>query len=436
MNRRFNFAFVSFSTVLVGMLLIGTVLGRSASQDDAYKQLGVFTEVLSRIKSDYVEEPDLKGVTLGAVNGLLESVDPYASYLSADQYKQYLKAKDQKRADVGLILSKRFGYIGVVDSVPGSPASKAGLNTGDMIESIKGVATRDMPLAYAELLLKGDAGTTIDLTVMRVRRPESQKVTLTRASIKYPPVYSRLLPDQTGYIALQSLEPGKVKEVASAVESLEKQSAKRLVLDLRDSATGTPEDGIQLANLFLDHGMISYLQGQRVTRQNFDAVASKQITKLPLAVITNRGTADGAEVAAAAILENKRGEVVGERTYGAAAMRKAVSLDDGSAVILAVAKYYSPNGNAIQDKAVTPSVPMADAPEVAETDDDTAAPPAAEPGEGKPRTGDDALVKKAIEVLTSGTRTAQNQQGNGASDKPNQEQLRMLTPLNVPAPAK
>ena len=117
LNRRFNFAFVSFSTVLVGMLLIGTVLGRSASQDDAYKQLGVFTEVLSRIKSDYVEEPDLKGVTLGAVNGLLESVDPYASYLSADQYKQYLKAKDQKRGDVGLILSKRFGYIGVVDSV-------------------------------------------------------------------------------------------------------------------------------------------------------------------------------------------------------------------------------------------------------------------------------------------------------------------------------
>lgn len=415
------------------MLLIGTVLGRSASADDAYKQLGVFTEVLSRIKSDYVEEPDLKGVTLGAVNGLLESVDPYASYLSADQYKQYLKTKDQKRADVGLILSKRYGYIGVVDSIPGSPASKAGLNTGDMIESIKGVATRDMPLAYAELLLKGDAGTTIDITVLRVRRPESQKVTLTRANIKYPAAYSRLLPDQTGYVAVQSLEPGKVKDIASAVESLEKQGAKRLVLDLRDSATGTPEDGIQLANLFLDKGTIAYLQGQRVTKQTFDAIASKQITKLPLAVITNRGTADGAELTAAAILENKRGEVVGERTYGAGAMRKAVTMDDGSALILAVAKYHSPNGNAIQDKAVTPSVPMADTAEAADSDDDAATPPTAEPGEGKPRTGDDALVKKAIEVLTGANKTAENREGEkNLRDRSSEK----MTPLNVPAPAK
>ena len=399
MNRRFNIALVSFSTVVVGVLLAGAVLGRGATSEDPYKHIAVFTEVLQRIKSDYVEEPDLKGVTMGAVNGLLEAVDPYASYLSADQFKQYQKQKDQKRADTGLILSKRFGYIGVVDAIPGSPAAKAGLNTGDMLESIKGVATRDMPLAYAELLLKGDAGSSIDLTVLRTRKPESQKVTLTRANVKFPAVQSKLLPDQTGHIALQTLEPAKVKEVASAIESLEKQGAKRLVLDLRNCAYGTAEDGVPLANLFLDKGLIGYLQGQRVTKQTFDAVASKQVTKLPLVVVTNRGTAAAAEVAAAALLDLKRAEVVGERTYGDAAMRKAITLDDGSALILAVAKYYSPSGISIQDKAVTPSVPMADAPEPVDSDDDSATP---DPAEAKPRTGEDPLLKKAIDVLING----------------------------------
>ena len=146
MNSRFKLVVVTSSTVLVVLLLLGAVMGRSASPEDAYRHLAVYTEVLSRIKSEYVEEPDIKNVTLGAMNGLLESIDPYASYLNAEQYKQYVKNQDAKKANVGLILSKKFGYVGVVDSVPGSSAAKAGLNTGDLIESIGGVATRDMPL--------------------------------------------------------------------------------------------------------------------------------------------------------------------------------------------------------------------------------------------------------------------------------------------------
>jgi carboxyl-terminal processing protease len=401
LNRRFNLAFVGLSTVLVTFLLVGAVKGRSASPDDAYKQLAVFTEVLSRIKSDYVEEPDLKGVTLGAINGLLESVDPYASYLNADQYKQYLKEKDQKRAEVGLVLSKRFGYIGVVDAIAGSPAAKAGLNTGDMIESIQGVGTRDMPLAYAELLLRGEPGSTVEITVLRVRRPESQKVSLTRAAVTYPKVESKLLPDQTGWIAVSSMEAGKVKEIAGAIDAIEKQGAKRLVLDLRDSATGAPEDGVQLANLFIDKGTLASLQGQRMPKQTFEAQAAKQVTKLPVAVITNRGTAAAAEVAAAALLDLKRAEVVGEKTYGDAAQRKAITLEDGSALILAVAKYHSPSGKSIQDNAVTPSVPVADTGEPEPNAADEDLPPTDVP-EQKPRTADDPLLKKAIEVLTNG----------------------------------
>jgi len=399
--------------------------GKSASPEDTYRHLAVYTEVLSRIKSDYVEEPDMKSVTLGAVNGLLESIDPYASYLNADQYKQWLKSKDEHKAGVGLVLSKKFGYVGIVDAIPGSPAAKAGLTTTDVLETINGVATRDMPLAFAQLLLAGDPGTTVEVGVLRFRKPEPQKLTLTRAMIQFPAVTAKMMPDQVGVVDVESLEGQNLKEAAAKVEDLQKQGAKRLVLDLRHCATGSPEDGAKLANLFLDKGLIAYTEGQKSPRQDINAVASADITHLPLAVVVNRGTAGGAEVAAAALLEDKRAEVVGERTYGDASIRKAITMEDGSAVILSVAKYYSPSGKAIQDTGVTPSVAVA---EVEQAADDDGAPQANEPPPAP--AGEDLLLKRAIEVVTKGrTDLVSAPQGSGnAQGSPG------LTPFNVPRP--
>src|SRR6266851_7558999 len=185
MNPRAKFVVVISSTFLVLLLLLGAVVGKSAAPDGSYRQLAVYTEVLSRIKSEYVEEPDMKSVTLGALNGLLESIDPFASYLNAEQYKDYLKKKDAYKGDVGMVLSKRAGYVGVVSALPGSPAAQAGIAAGDFIETIKSVATRDMPLAYAEESLRGDPGTTIEISLFKSRRPDPQKMTLTRAVIAY-----------------------------------------------------------------------------------------------------------------------------------------------------------------------------------------------------------------------------------------------------------
>ncbi len=394
MNRRFQLAVVASSTVLVALLLFGAVYGRSASAQSPYTHLGVYSEVLSRIKADYVEEPDLKAVTLGAINGMLESIDPYASYLNADQYKQYLKAKDTVKPSVGVALAKRFGYMSVVDALPGGPAAKAGLGTGDVVESINNVSTRDMPLAFAEILLQGDAGTPVEMSILRSRKSEAQKVTLMRAPLLYAPVSGRI-ENGVGVIQTVTLAPGRVKDIAAKVAELEKQGAKRLVLDLRHCSTGPNEEGIALANLFMDKGLISYTQGQKATRQDYQAAASKAVTKLPLAVITNRGTAGAAEIAASALLESKRADVVGERTYGDAGVRKAITLDDGSAVILSVAKYYSAAGKAIQDTGVTPNVAQAEV-EAAEDDDnipepDTPAAPA------KPSV--DVLLNKALETV-------------------------------------
>jgi len=198
MSSRIKYIVVSASTCLMVLLLVGSAIGQSTTADATLKHIGVFSDVVGYIKDQYVEEPDMKSVTLGALNGLLEAVDPFASYLNADQYQDYLKNKDIKRADVGLILSKKFGYVGVVDAIPGSPADKAGFTTGDMIESIKGISTRDMPLAYASLLLQGESNTTVDLSVVRVRHPEPQTVTLSRSNLVLPPVESRMLPGDVG----------------------------------------------------------------------------------------------------------------------------------------------------------------------------------------------------------------------------------------------
>ena len=401
MNSRAKYLVVLSSTLFVMVLVIGNMMGKGATSSPAadntpasvYRHLGVYTEVLSRIKSDYVEEPDMKTVTLGAVNGLLESIDPFASYLSADQYKEYLKDFDTYRGDVGMVLSKKYGYIAVVDVVPGSPAAKAGLSTGDMIETIKGVATRDMPLAYASLLLRGQPGTNIDLTVLK-RKPEPVKVTLTREVVGNPPLEAKMLPDQIGYLRPGTLTGRKDQEIAAAVKDLQDKGAKKLILDLRSCGEGEVDPGIDLANMFLENGMITYALGQRYPRHDYKAEAAKQISKLPLVVITNRGTAAGAEVAAAALEGDKRADVVGERTYGDASVRRTITMDDGSAVILSVAKFYSPDGKAIQDNGVVPTEQVAEPDAIGEVDEDGE--PIAAHTDTKPT--EDLLLKKAVEV--------------------------------------
>jgi carboxyl-terminal processing protease len=372
---------------------------RSATPADApYTQLGVFSDVLTKIKVEYVEEPDLKAVTMGAVNGLLESLDPFASYLTAEQYKQYQNEHGKGRADVGLQLARGPGYLRVVNAVPGSAADQAGLTTGDVVESINKISTRDMPLAAAELLLQGDPGTIVEMSVLTPRQADPQTIQLKRAPLAYPAVAARLVsdrgPEAVGLITVGALLPGRAQEVAQKIRDLERQGAKRLILDLRYVGAGPVEEGVALANLFLESGLITYSQGQRERRTDTLAVASKAVTKLPLIVLVNRGTVGAAEVAAVALQGNKRAQLVGEPTFGDAAIRKPVTLPDGGAIILATAKYYAPNGKAIQDARVTPDVVQAqfEAPAAAD-DGDTAAP------QTKPTK--DLILERGFNILTT-----------------------------------
>lgn len=402
MSSRFKWTVVGSSACIVAFLLLGASNSRAVPPDDVYGHLRVYTQVLERIKTDYVEKPNMSSVTLGAINGLLESVDPFASYLNPDQFREYKEKHGKAKGDVGLILAKRYGYVAVVDALPGSPAAQANISTGDLIDSIKGVETRDMPLAYANELLDGAPGTSIELTVLRLKNPNPQKVTLKRVKISFPQVASRMMPDNVGYVNVASLAGKRVAETKSKIEGLKKQGAKYLVLDLRHCATGDQANGIPLANLFLDKGEIAYLEGQKYSRKDWDASTGKQVWSGPLVVITDRGTAGGAEIAAAALLDHKRAQVVGERTYGDAALRKVIQMNDGSAVIISVAKYYAPDGKAIQDTGVTPSVQLVENDNSPDYDENGNPIPGS-----APKNPEDNLLKQAVELVTGKTTIAE-----------------------------
>jgi carboxyl-terminal processing protease len=210
-----------------------------------------------------------------------------------------------------------------------------------------------------------------------------------------------MLEDGIGDIKVDALTKGMPEEVAAKIKALQKQGAKKLILDLRNVAEGEESAGIATANLFLNHGTISYLQGQKYPREPFTADPSKAITTLPVAVLVNKGTAGAAEIVAAAILENARGDVVGDKTFGDGSVQKMIDLPDGSALILSVAKYYSPSGKAIQDSAVTPNVLVADVDDSAALpDEDENATPSTEDEKKQPPQTDEQL-NKAVQVLKS-----------------------------------
>ena len=260
-----------------------------------------------------------------------------------------------------------------------------------------------MSLSMIRTVLSGDAGSQVTLTLIRPRKAEPVKLTVTRAPEVVPPAQARMLSEPgVGYIRVEALTKGKADEIAAKVKDLEKQGAKKFILDLRDVAEGDEEEGVATANLFLDHGTIGTLQGQKVDKVVYNADKSKMITSQPLVVLVNRGTAGPAELVAVAVMENARGDVVGSKTFGDGSVQKLIELADGSALILSVAKYYAPDGKAIQDNAVTPNVVVADSRDAdfASVDDDNQEQPQQQqqqPQTSKPKSDDQ--LQKAIDVL-------------------------------------
>ena len=401
MSMKIKAAILVSSFAVLLFVVAGSFGGVHASSNDgSYRQMQVYSEVLSRVQSEYVEDPNIPKVTDGALHGLVESLDANSSYLTADAYKAYKAHKSAAKGETGATVSKRFGYADVVAVLPGSPAEKAGIEATDIFESIEGQSTRDMSLPEIRSALAGAPGSSVNVSVVRARRAEPQKMTITRELVSIPPVSDKMLEDGIGYVKVDALTKGKAQEIAGKIKSLEKSGAKKLVLDLRNTAEGEESEGVATANLFLNHGTITYLQGQKFPREAFNADPAKAVTSLPVAVLVTKATAGAAEIVAAAILENARGDVVGEKTFGEGSVPKIFDLPDGGALILSVAKYYSPSGKALQETAVTPNVLVADDTDNAISDEEEQEPAAPEP-EAKPKSTQDDQLHKAIEVLKS-----------------------------------
>ena len=400
MSKKVKAVILTISIAIVLFTIAGGLGVRAASNDGAYRQLGVYSEVLSRIRSEYVEEPNIPQVTDGALHGLLESLDPNSSYLTPAEYKKYRSHKAEAKGQIGATISKRFGYGAVISVIPGGPADKAGIENSDILEAIEGRTTREMSLAEIQSLLAGDPGSNVNVSVVRARRAEPQKVTITRNTVKIPDVSEKSFEDGIVYIKVDAFNKGKAQEIANKLKADQLKGAKKIILDLRDCAEGDEQEGIATANLFLNHGIIAYLQGQRYPRETFNADLNKVVTGLPLVVMVNRGTAGPAEIVAAAILENARGDVLGDKTFGVGSIQKLIEIPDGSALILSVAKYYSPNGKAIQDVAVTPNIMVADnQDDFAIPDEDEALQPDQELKKTQRTPQQDEKLRRAIEVL-------------------------------------
>ena len=390
---RWKLGIVCFSTVLSLLLLVGAMLGQEKTSKEPYTQLGVLSEVLSRIQTDYVEDPNFSKVTNGALHGLVESLDPYSSYLTPDEYKAY-EAKHNADASVGVVVSKRAGFVSIVTALPGGPAQKAGLQAGDVIESIDGRSTREMSLAEVVYRLDGASGSGVKLAIVRERANEPHNFDLKRAPIVPPDPTSRMMDAGIGYLRVQSFPKGETQKIASRIQELRKSGAKKFVLDLRDDASGDVEEGATAANLFIGKGLIGYLTEQQYPRKSFLADAAKAVVQEPLVVLVNQSTGGAAEVLAAAIQDNHRGQVVGERTFGIGSVQKVIPLDDGSALILSIAKYFSPNGKQIQENGITPNVAVEDARDFVPLAESGSTPEPKKPTE-------DAPLKRAIELLAT-----------------------------------
>lgn len=393
MPNKIKAVILTLSVALVLMVVAGD-RGVRAASDDVYKQLTVFSEVLSRVRADYVEEPNFTAVNDGALHGLLESLDASSSYLTPAEYKEYKERKDGK-AGVGATFSKR-GLAAVISVIPGGPAEKAGLENGDYIDSIEGRSTRDMSLAEIRSLMTGQAGSNVSLSVVGRRKPEPQKIIITRDVVKIPAVGEKMLESGVGYLDPMTLVKGKAQELAARIKQLQQSGAKKLVLDLRNVSEGDASEGLAVANLFLNHGVITYVEGQKYPRVTFNAEQGKYVSGLPLIVLVNHNTAGAAEIAAGALMDNARAETVGDKTFGVGSVQKLIEVRNGAAVILSIAKYYSPSGKAIADVGITPTVQVASVEDEADPTDETAVAP--------PRTirgtpSADEQLRRAVELI-------------------------------------
>jgi len=355
MQFKTKIAIVVFSTVVACYAIVGSFMSRSSqavARGSQYAQSGIFDDVLKHIVEDYVEEPDLEKVRLDSLRGLAEGLDPYSAYLTPEQAKQYNPKPAQ--GETGLIVSKVAGFAYVVSVLKGSPAEQAGIREGDFIEYIGKLPSRDLSMYETQQLVNGAIGSTVELKVLH--RGQSRKITLTRSKVAQPAIETRTEEGGVGYLKVTSLAEGKANEIKTQVSDLVAKGAQKIVLDLRGAANGTIDEGVAVANYFVGTGTLARVVGKGGKEtKTYTADAKKVIFNGPLAVVIDRSTAGASEVIAAAVRDQKRGELVGERSFGTGSEQQLFPLTDGGALLITIAKYAPATGKPFMDEPINPT---------------------------------------------------------------------------------
>ena len=351
------------------LLLLGVALGFflagqwvpnvSAVPRQDYESLEAFTNILSIVKKNYVEEVDTKNLVNGAINGMLNSLDPHSAYLTPELYKDLQMDTQGRFGGLGIEITVKGGVLTVVSPIEDTPAFKAGIKPGDMIFKIEDEFTKDMTLVDAVKKMRGPKGTKINLSIKREGVPELIDFTLMRDTIRVQSVRSRVLESGYGYIRLAQFQERSDRDVQKALEKLaaEKGGIKGLVLDLRNNPGGLLTQAVRISDLFLDSGLIVYTEGRiEGQKQKYFAQKDGSWMDFPLVVLVNGGSASASEIVAGALQDHKRAVVLGTKTFGKGSVQTILPLDDNSALRLTTARYFTPSGRSIQATGIVPDI--------------------------------------------------------------------------------
>jgi carboxyl-terminal processing protease len=349
---------ISSLLVVLTLSLGGSVASKSADSSATYEQLKLFTEVLSIVQNQYVDEVPPKDLIYNAIKGTLRGLDPHSSFLDPDSYKEMQVETSGSFGGLGIEITLRDDVLTVVSPIEGTPAHRAGLLTGDRIVKIDGLVTKDMQLPDAVKRMRGKPGTKVTITVVREGWTEPKDFDITREQIRVQSVRSADLGGGIAYVKLRQFQEQSPGDMAAALEKAAKTGMKALVLDLRGNPGGLLTAAVEVTEEFIDDGkLVVYTEG-RVRNQNmrFSAHAKKSYPNLPMVVLVNQGSASASEIVAGALQDWGRAIVVGTQTFGKGSVQTIIPLSDGSGLRLTTAKYFTPKGRSIHGKGITPDI--------------------------------------------------------------------------------
>ncbi len=335
----------------------------SATTQKNYETLKIFSDVLTIIQKNYVEEIDLKNLVYNAIKGMVANLDPHSSFMPPDMYKELQVETKGSFGGLGIEITMKDGILTVVTPIEDTPADRSGIKPGDRIIKIENEFTRDMTLMDAVKKMRGKPGTSIKITIIREGLKEPKEYSLVRDVIKIKSVKYKLLDDGFGYIRLAQFQEDTTREFKRALKDLEsgKQPLKGLIIDLRRDPGGLLDQAVNICDEFLDSGLIVSTEG-RIENQlmKFYAKKNQERHDYPMVVLVNGGSASGSEIVAGALQDHGRAVIVGTQTFGKGTVQTIIPLDDGSGLRLTTAKYFTPNHRSIQEKGITPDIIVED----------------------------------------------------------------------------